>query len=47
MRILIGNGMMRVTKLVKAVFLGFPGGSAGKESVSNAGDLGSIAGLGR
>ena len=34
-------------KLVKAVFLGFPGGSAGKESVSNAGDLGLIAGLGR
>ena len=27
--------------------LGFPGGSAGKESVCNVGDLGSIAGLGR
>ena len=27
-------------------FLGFPGGSAGKESC-NAGDLGSILGLGR
>ena len=26
---------------------GFPGGSAGKESVHNAGDLGSIPGLGR
>ena len=26
---------------------GFPGGSAGKESVFNAGDLGSIPGLGR
>ena len=26
---------------------GFPGGSAGKESASNAGDLGSIPGLGR
>ncbi|KAI4547679.1 hypothetical protein MG293_000009 [Ovis ammon polii] len=26
---------------------GFPGGSAGKESACNAGDLGSIAGLGR
>ena len=25
--------------------LGFPGGSAGKESVCNAGDLGSIRGL--
>ena len=29
------------------VFLGFPGGSAGKESTHNAGDLGSIPGLGR
>ena len=26
---------------------GFPGGSAGKESACNAGDLGSILGLGR
>ena len=26
---------------------GFPGGSAGKESICNAGDLGSIPGLGR
>ena len=25
----------------------FPGGSAGKESICNAGDLGSITGLGR
>ena len=34
---------------LKPVFLpsGFPGGSAGKESVCNAGDLGSILGLGR
>ena len=29
------------------VFLGFPCGSAGKESSRNAGDLGSIPGLGR
>ena len=27
--------------------MGFPGGSAGKESPCNAGDLGSIPGLGR
>ena len=27
--------------------MGFPGGSAGKESVHNAGDLGLIPGLGR
>ena len=26
---------------------GFPGGSAGKESACNTGDLGSISGLGR
>jgi len=26
--------------------MGFPGGSAGKESACNAGDLGSIPGLG-
>ena len=29
------------------VFLGFPYGSAGKESTCNAGDMGSIPGLGR
>ena len=29
------------------VVLGFPGGSAGKESARNEGDLGSIPGLGR
>ena len=27
--------------------MGFPGGSAGKESACNAGDLGSILGLGK
>ena len=30
-----------------ALFLGFPCGSAGEESTCNAGDLGSIPGLGR
>ena len=30
-----------------SVFLGFPGGSAGKESTCNAGGLGLIPGLGR
>ena len=29
------------------VFLGFPGGSAGKESACNEGDLGLITGFGR
>ena len=34
-------------RLPTPVFLGFPGDSANKESACNAGDLGSISGLGR
>ena len=34
-------------RLPTPVFLGFHGGSDGKESTCNAGDLGSIPGLGR
>ena len=37
----------RRDRLLIPVFLGFPGGSAGKESACNAGDLGSIPGLRR
>ena len=37
----------RRDRLPTPVFLGLPGGSAGKESVCNAGDLGSIPGLER
>ena len=37
----------RRDKLPTPVFLGFPGGSAGKEPACNVGDLGSIPGLGR
>ena len=37
----------RRNRLPTPVFLGFPGSSAGKESACNAGDLGSIPGLGR
>ena len=37
----------RSDRLPTPVFLGFPGGSAGKESARNAGDLDSIPGLGR
>ena len=37
----------RRDRLPSPVFLGFPCGSAGKESTCNAGDLGSIPGLGR
>ena len=34
-------------RLPTPVFMGFPGGSTGKESACNVGDLGSIPGLGR
>ena len=37
----------RRDRLPTPVFLGFPCGSAGKESASNLGDLGSTLGLGR
>ena len=37
----------RKDRLPTAGFLGFPCGSAGKESTCNAGDLGLIPGLGR
>ena len=37
----------RRDRLPTPVFLGFPGGSAGKESTCNAGDLGLIPELGR
>ena len=36
-----------LTRQPTPVFLGFPCGSAGKESTCNVGDLGSIPGLGR
>ena len=35
------------SRLPSSVFLGFPCGSAGKESACNVGDLGLIPGLGR
>ena len=37
----------RRDRLPTTVFLGFPCGSAGKESTCNVGDLGSTPGLGR
>ena len=37
----------RRDRLSTPVFMGFPGGSYSKESACNAGDLGSIPGLGR
>ena len=43
----VGKILWRRNRLPTPVFLGFPCGSAGKESAHNAGDLGSIPGLGR
>ena len=43
----VGKICWRRERLPTPVFLGFPGGSAGKESACNAGDLGSSPGLGR
>ena len=43
----VGKICWRRDRLPTPVFLGFPCGSAGKESACNVGDLGSIPGLGR
>ena len=43
----VGNIPWRRDRLPTPVFLGFPCGSAGKESACNVGDLSSIPGLGR
>ena len=43
----VGKILWRRVRLQTPVFSGFPGGSAGKESDHNAGDLGLIPGLGR
>ena len=44
---LVGKIPWKRDRLPTPVFLGFPGGSEGKESTCNVGDLGSIPGLGR
>ena len=38
---------LRLLRIVVVFQLGFPGGSAGRESACNVGDLGSIPGLGK
>ena len=43
----VGKICWRRERLPTPVFLGFPGGSAGRESACNAGDLGLIPELGR
>ena len=43
----VGKIHWRQDRLPTPVFLGFSGGSVGKESTCNAGDLSSIPGLGR
>ena len=46
-RFLGWEDLLERDRLSTPVFLGFPGGSAGKESIHNARDLDSIPGLGR
>ena len=43
----VGKILCRKDRLPSPVFLGFPCGSADKESFCNAGDLGSVPVLGR
>ena len=43
----VGKICCRRDRLPTPVFLGFPGGSAGKESACNTGGMGLIPGLGR
>ena len=43
----VGKIHWRRDRILTPVFLGFPGGSAGKELACNAGDLGSSPRLGR
>ena len=43
----LGKFPWRRDRLPSPVFLGFPGGSAGKESACKAGDLGSMPGAGK
>ena len=43
----VGKILLRRDRLPTPVYLGFPCGSAGKESACNEGDLGLIPGLGR
>ena len=43
----VGKIHWRRDRLSTPVFLGFPSGSAGKDSACNVGDLDSIPGLGR
>ena len=46
-RFLVRKICWRRDRLPTTVFLGFPGGSVGKESAYNVGDLGLIPGLGK
>ena len=43
----VGKIPWRRDRLPTPVFMGFPGGSDGKESACNAGNLGSLPGVGR
>ena len=39
--------LIDLEKILAIILQGFPGGSDGKETVYNAGDMGSVPGLGR
>ena len=39
--------LIDLEKILAIILQGFPGGSVGKETVYNAGDMGSVPGLGR
>ena len=43
----VGKVMSLLFNMLSRIDMGFPGGSDGKESACDAGDLGSIPGLGR
>ena len=44
---LFSSSLLSAIRVVSSAYLGFPDSSGGKESACNAGDLGSVPGLGR
>ena len=46
-RTFVGKIMFLLFNMLSSFVMGFPGGSEGKESACNTGDLGSVPGIGR
>ena len=46
-RTFVGKVMSLLFNMLSSFVMGFPGGSKGKESACNTGDLGSIPGMGK